>query len=115
MEFYTLEPSHQYNRATLIDQFESAIWTERFIEAGDVKIVVPATHELMRVLMPGTLLMNNKSREIMVLDTREIQNGAITVSGKSIEAFFQYRYIERAVYRSVTPRRILASLVQNAQ
>src|SRR3954452_2195219 len=114
MEFYTLNPQ-TFEREALVDEFESVIWTERFIAAGDIKLVLEATHERLQLLAPGTLLSLNESREIMVLDTREVNNGAITVSGKTLEAFFQYRYTDRGSYKHVTTRFLLYALVTGAQ
>lgn len=113
MEFYTINPK-SFNREVFIEDFESAIWTERFVEAGDAKLVVPATHEMVKLLMPGTLLSLKASADIILLDTREIQDGMMTVSGKTLEAFLQYRWTQRASYKATRPRFLLYALVSMA-
>lgn len=112
MEFYTLN-YHTFNREVLIDDFESAIWTERFIEAGDAKLVVPATHEMVKLLKPGALLSLQESQEIVLLDTREIQDGMMTVSGKTLESFLQYRWVQPGIFKDARPTVILHWLVSD--
>ena len=113
MEFYTLNPL-TYDREVLIEEFESAIWTERFIEAGDTRLVVPATKKLVQLLAPGTLLSLKDSKEVMVLDTREIENGTVTVTGKTIEAFFNERSIPE-MNITETPRNIMMEIIAEMQ
>jgi len=93
MELYTLHPE-TYEREIVIDEYESLVWTERFIEPGDMKLVLPATREMARLARPGTLLNLSTSREPMLVDTRSIEDGMINVAGKTIEAFFNERYID---------------------
>lgn len=115
MDLYTLESyTGTYNRSELIDDYESLIWTERFIEAGDTRIVLPATSANVALVAPGTLVGVSTSRELMLLDNRSIEDGAITVTGKTLEAFFEQRYIERlAIWE--TPENIMKTIVLNMQ
>src|ERR1044072_830317 len=83
-----------FNREVVIDEYISAIWTERFIEAGDAEIVMPAQHEHLKLLAPGMLLGCQGSREIVLLETRSIEEGLVTAKGKTIEGFFNERYID---------------------
>jgi Siphovirus ReqiPepy6 Gp37-like protein len=112
VEIYTLDQN--LIRDKVIDAFTSAVWTERFVEAGDCTIVLPATHERMKLLRPGTPLGLKGSDEIMLLDTRGVENGQMTVTGKTIEAFFDERNIDKVKYRNV-PGHILNLIVDNMQ
>lgn len=112
MELYTLDDN--YNRADIIEEYESAIWTERFIEPGDMKLILPATQGNYKLLTPGTLMGLRGSREVMILEDREIQDGMMTVNGKTLEFFFDERFIDRAVLAG-PPGEILGDIVNLMQ
>jgi hypothetical protein len=114
MELYTIDPDEQYNRAQVIDEYESLIWTERFIEAGDFRLVIPATRAMVKLLAPGTLLGVNTSRELMLADTRSIEEGMLTVTGKTVENFFKDRFID-ATQLIEPPGQMLGHIVQLMQ
>lgn len=99
MEIYTLtvetiDDVTDYKRDQIIDEYESVIWTERFIEPGDFRLIFPASYRNAVLARPGTLFGCDRSRELMISDTREIADGMITVSGKTFEAFFANRVTE---------------------
>lgn len=77
----------------IIDDIVSIIWTERFIEAGEVEIVLPVNHEHLKYLAPGTLIGCEESKELMLLETRSIEGDLVKSTGKTIEAFFNNRYL----------------------
>lgn len=101
-----------YSRQLIIDQYESLIWTERYIEAGDTELVIPATVENYVNLRPGMLLSHHNSQEVMLLDTRKIEGGMMTLTGKTLEAFFNQRWVD-AMTLSGQPGNILGQIVQN--
>lgn len=89
MVLYSIDSTEgTFNRQEVIDEFISAIWTERWIEAGEVDLVMPARHKSLRYLYPGNLLGCDGSRELMLLETRSIEDGLVTATGKTIEAYF---------------------------
>lgn len=88
------------NREVVIDEFISAIWTERFIEAGEVEIVLPAVHEHLKLLAPGKLLGCKGSRELMLLENRYIEEGLVRATGKTIETYFNERVVKALVMSS---------------
>lgn len=98
MELYTIEfvngEEIDYRRDQIIDEYESLIWTERFIEPGDFQLVLPASHRNAVLTRPNTLVGINTSREICLVESREIKDGSITAKGRTIEAFFDQRPIE---------------------
>lgn len=92
MLIYILDPL-SLEKTGVLEVFESAIWTERFIDPGDTTIVMGATHENAVSLRPGTMLLHEESDEPMLIETRDIKSGVITATGKTIEAFFNERYV----------------------
>lgn len=112
-EIYILNPT-TYDQVDIIDEYQSIIWSERFIDPGDTKLAIPASPERLKLFPPGTLLMLNGSQEIMVLDTRSIESGILTVAGKTIEVFFDERSID-AMTLTDSPGVMLGQIVQAMQ
>lgn len=91
MDLYTLTENFLPNNN--IDEFVSAIWTERYSVAGDVQLVVPATQATIEMLSDGTFLALRGSREVMILETQSIENGLMTVVGQDLLSFLKQRYV----------------------
>lgn len=69
MEVYTLDSL--LRRETVIDRFESLIWTERFQAYGDFELRVHSTSENRRRLTAGTWLAMNESYRVMTIESVE--------------------------------------------
>lgn len=69
MELYTLDD--QLRRTAVIDTFESAVWTERYYDVGDLTLNIHSTLGNRRLLTTDTLLAMNRSKRIMKIDTVE--------------------------------------------
>jgi len=81
-----------YHRDEMIEGYESLVWTERFSAAGDTRILLPATSDNLKLVKPGTFLNLNTSREIMIIESRSIEDGVITAVGKdALEVLFKGR------------------------
>lgn len=90
MELYTL--TENFAKEYPIDEYISAIWTERFLDSGDVVLTVPHTDENRLRLVEGTLLSLQGSDEVMLIETQDIQKGALKVTGNTIDkALFENR------------------------
>lgn len=89
MELYTL--TSRFLPKDRINEFTSAIWTERYFSAGDVQLVVPATPEMIQMLKPGTFLWLRGTMEIMQLESHSIEDGLLTVTGNSALKFLNER------------------------
>ena len=63
MEPYTLDRG--FHKTSIIDEFESVIWTERYYGDSEVELVVPATTEMIQKLSLGRFLGLDNSDEIM--------------------------------------------------
>lgn len=82
MDLYTLTP--QFLAKDVIDEFVSAIWSERFSVAGDFQLVVAPTAANLEKLAEGTYLALRGSKDVMVVDTLTIENGLMTVTGRAM-------------------------------
>lgn len=90
MDLYTLNDSFLADQ--VIDEYVSAIWTERYSSAGDVQIVAPATEDNLAKLAEGTFLALRGTKEVMQLKTQNIENKLVTVIGESLVGFLNQRY-----------------------
>lgn len=95
MEVYRLNDSLE--NESLIEGYESVIWTDRFREHGDFEITFPLKFRQAFDRLPiGTYLGTDVSDRIMRVDTREMdrnEDGQVTlkVSGESLEAILKKR------------------------
>lgn len=94
MEVYILDDL--LRRDTVIDRFESCIWTERFSAYGDFQLVMYSNSATKRLLQKGLMLGMNKSRRVMMIENVEDKDDSegrslITVSGRSLEALMLKR------------------------
>jgi Siphovirus ReqiPepy6 Gp37-like protein len=91
MEPYTL--NRNFLRQNVIDGFSSIIWTERYYGDSEVELVVPATKEMIQKLPMGTFLTIDESDEVMILETWDIKNGNLKLSGISLLPWLDNRFI----------------------
>lgn len=99
MELYTL--GSNFRRTDMVDEFVSAIWTERYSVAGDVVLVTDPTPENMLKLTEGTFLSLVGSDEVMILETQVVEDGLLKVSGSSLLDFLRHRIIRYSSTHSV--------------
>lgn len=97
MELYTLTPG--FVRDVVIDEFESVIWTERYTQAGDVTLVLPATRDRVKQLAPGLFLALKGSNEVMNIETQVIEDNMMTITGSTLEKFLDNRRVQ--VYKPI--------------
>lgn len=93
MDIFTVSNSFLAQR--VIEEYQSAIWTERYTAPGDVQLVVPASIEMIELLKEGTFLGLNGSEEIMIIETAEIQKGLLTVTGRTFLSYLNQRMMWR--------------------
>src|SRR5688572_12304682 len=91
MRLYTLDPS--FLKHDVVEDFTSVIWTERYGSEGDTTLVVPATPANISKFRPGTFLALDGSDEVMLLETRTIKDGLLTVEGFSLVKFLEERLV----------------------
>lgn len=91
MELYTL--NRKFLKQETIDEFHSAIWTDRYYGDGEVELVVPASKFMMQNLKVGTFVMNEDSDEPMILETFNIEKGKLKVTGIPLTKWLNNRFI----------------------
>ena len=89
MEVYVLDD--QLRRITVIDRYESCIWTERYSASGDFQLVIHSTQQSRGQLPKGTRLAINGSTRVMTVENVENKDDSegrslLTVTGRSLEA-----------------------------
>lgn len=118
MELYTLD--RNFKKQETIDEFDSAIWTERYYGDGDFELVVPAKKTLMSKLAKGQLMMCEDSDIPMILETREITT-TMKATGISLTKWLNNRIVRTNADHSIKehlgdtrkPGELLTWLVQN--
>lgn len=111
MDVYTLD-DEGLGRDIVIDEFDSLVWTERHVDPGEIRLLLPATEYNYKLMTPGTLLATYNSQEVMLVDTREVEEGTITATGKTLELFLNERD-NGAFTATDTPAGIMGQIVQN--
>ena len=91
MEPYTLNRS--FLKQDVIDGFKSLIWTEKYYGDSDVELVVPSTSNMIAKLPVGTFLSINDSSEVMIVETINIEDGLLKVSGISLLKWLDNRFV----------------------
>lgn len=117
MEIYALDRG--FHKQTAIDVFESAIWTERYYGDGDFEITVPATPQMLAALAKGQFMMCMGSKEPMILETREIKDSLLKVTGITLTQWLNNRFIRTSAdwavrdwqVLGVTPLQVLQGIV----
>ena len=81
-----------------LDVFESLIWTDRYYEAGDFELYMPASEDALKLLKENLYLYNRESEHIMVIEDIQIntdveESAHLTVTGRSLESLLDRRII----------------------
>lgn len=107
MDMYTMTDT--FLARDVVDEFVSAIWTERYSQCGDCKLVVPATAELIDRLREGTFLGLRGSKEVMELQTQSVESGLMTVVGSTLVQFLDNRpaWFRNPIFTPPIDQRIL--------
>lgn len=120
MELYTIS-SIDNRRETIIEEFESFVWTDRYSSYGDFEIKANPSKDMVSRLTPGKLVGFDSSDRIMKIDTvlhEEDSEGkqTLTIKGRSLEWQLQKR-IAKKVWADVpwdlsgTPGSIITQMV----
>lgn len=96
MELYALDRG--FKRQVVIDNFISAIWTERYYGDDNFEIVVPPTQSLSEALAPGTLMEEASSDIPMIVEDATIEEGVLKVTGISLTQWLNNRFIRSSAY-----------------
>lgn len=96
MLFYVL--NQQFQTIDTIDQFESAIWTDRFATAGDFELVCFPDKHILESCQIDNYLYNPDSEHLMFIENRETKTDTedgprFIVTGRSLEAMLSRRIV----------------------
>lgn len=91
MELYTL--NRQFLEQDVIDTFRSAIWTERYYGDSEIELKVDPTAEMYKKLPKGILVGMKGTDEIMMIETREYEDGYLKLTGISLTQWLNNRFI----------------------
>lgn len=91
MEPFTL--TRDFLKEDIIDGFESIIWTERYYGDSQVEMVVPATLDMIQKLPLGIFLGIDESDELMIIESMNVENKKLKVTGISLLSWLNNRFI----------------------
>lgn len=94
MDLYILNSS--FRRESVVDDYLSLVWSERYNSAGDFVLVLPALPRFKRAFLAGTYVSINLSDRVMTVKTIEetlSEDGAevLTIKGFSLETMLDDR------------------------
>lgn len=83
---------------SVVDDYESLIWTDRYQECGDFEIYTPVTSEILSVLKQDYYLINRDSEHVMIIEKLLIKTDVelgnhITITGRSLESILKRRIV----------------------
>ena len=90
MDIYIL--NKKFETVSIIDNFESFIWTDRYSESGEFELVTKNIDEYFKLLVPGNYVTIPESDHIMAITMAKIEDkfdegDSLTVSGISLEEY----------------------------
>lgn len=90
MELFTLD--RNFKKEYIIDNFSSAIWTERYYGDSEVELITPLNLDMISKLPPGKFLGMSDSDEVMILETATIEEN-LKLKGISLLPWLNNRFI----------------------
>lgn len=86
------------SNAQVITGYKSAMWIERYREAGEFKIVAPVSSGLRTKLPLKSFISHTATQELMIVESHEISEAIdgdvdIIITGRSFESFLEQRII----------------------
>lgn len=90
MDLYVLDSN--FRKIYAIDEYISAIWTERHAELGDLTLTVPLNDANKQLLVADAFIGCADSEEVMILDTQDIEGNVLKVTGPTLDTVFKTRW-----------------------
>lgn len=96
MEYLLLDTN--LDAVGVIDGYTSIIWTERYYEAGDFVLYLPASDEVVNSMCIGRYIWSSKSDTLMIIEkqhlTKDTTNADyVTITGRSLTSILDRRII----------------------
>lgn len=88
----------EFNAISVIDTYESSIWTDRYYECGDFELYTTITEVVPEYIKQDYYLQSPYSEHLMVIEkiliTTDAENGNhITITGRSLESLLDRRIV----------------------
>lgn len=98
MELMWLYKTDTSRNLYMIEEYESLIWTERYLEPGDFELVSKNPGYYWNKLQLGDLVSIRESGEVAMVESRNIKEDAqgvktVTIKGRTVDAFLDERVI----------------------
>lgn len=110
-----------FERLDIVDSASSLIWTQRYRQAGDFEIYIPATAALLDLLQEDRLvgLADGKDTMLCIIEKVHISNEEeagdyLTVTGRSIESILERRIVWDQTALTGTVENIMRQLITDA-
>ena len=96
MELYIMDKD--FNKLTIIDEYESLLWIDRYSKPGEFEIYMGVNTDLLQYLTLGNYIRQKNSEHVMIIESvrteTNIEEGDhITVAGRSVECLYGRRII----------------------
>lgn len=88
----------EFKALSMVDIFNSFIWTDRYDRYGDFEIYTTAGESLLQKFANGSYLYFPESQHLMIIEGRQIicdveEGNTLTVTGRSLESLLDRRII----------------------
>lgn len=110
MELFKFAPDSSLYLADgeAINGMDSIVWTERYREAGEIKISAKLSSGLREVLPIGSLVSHTATREVMIIENHQIKDDGketpiLEISGRTLETFLENRIVGSDQPFPITP------------
>lgn len=106
MIFYLL--NSKFEKISVIDNYESAIWTDRYLEPGDFELYIPINKTIPSSISIGKYLITSDSEHTMIIESIKIEtdledSNKLIVTGRSLESLLDRRIIwNKTAFKSGT-------------
>src|SRR4051812_2380890 len=119
MEIYTMD--RDFKRQSTIDEFFSAIWTERYYGDGDFELNVIPNSAIDFFLPIGQFVGIPESFEPMIVETRNVEKDILKITGISLTKWLNNRFVRSSpdpevnewLVTGIKPGVLLTTMVQN--
>lgn len=96
MELTVLNTS--LDAVSIVDVYESFIWTDRYYEYGDFELFTSMTDTILKYIRQDYYVQNRDSEHVMIIEKLRIASDAengnhITVTGRSLESILDRRIV----------------------
>lgn len=97
--------NREFEAQTVIDAFESFIWTDRYSKPGDTEIYMPVEKAPMEYIKEQYFLWRKGTDRLMIIEdiliTTDAEDGPhVTITGRSLESILDRRIVSDRTYIS---------------